>query len=231
MDGPSVFGAMLDRDAGGFRLGPADTRVPAGRRYLPGHDDRSRRPGARAPAGCIVRDVLLIGPVAPRGRALAHPPPLAHRLRRRPRPAAHDALRQRLGRDATWTASRCSTTAARASTWEYTGDGYHQAVAARRGPGPRADADHRPAARLRGRARRARTTMRDGDIAFVALSWSEHGGPDDATTRPTSASCGTADYWHEWLSRGEFPDHPWRTLPAAQRADAQGPDLRADRAR
>ena len=22
----------------------------------------------------------------------------------------------------------------------------------------------------------------------------------------------TADYWHEWLSRGEFPDHPWRSL-------------------
>ncbi|MEA2360601.1 MAG: alpha,alpha-trehalase [Solirubrobacteraceae bacterium] len=21
----------------------------------------------------------------------------------------------------------------------------------------------------------------------------------------------TADYWHEWLSHGEFPDHPWRT--------------------
>src|SRR5260370_24148135 len=35
MDGPSVFAAMLDRDAGSFRLGPADVRVPAQRRYLP----------------------------------------------------------------------------------------------------------------------------------------------------------------------------------------------------
>ena len=36
MDSPSVFGAMLDRDAGGFRLGPAEVTVPADRRYLPG---------------------------------------------------------------------------------------------------------------------------------------------------------------------------------------------------
>src|SRR4029077_3158172 len=71
-----------------------------------------------------------------------------------------------------------------------------------------------------GRAR-ARSTLRDGDTAFVALSWSEHAPPrtyDEAYHRLVF----TADFWHEWLSRGEFPDHPWKAYLARSALTLKG---------
>src|ERR1700730_13728504 len=60
MDSPSIFGAILDRGAGGFRLGPAGVTVPASRRYLPG--TMILETSWESEAGwAIVRDVLLIG--------------------------------------------------------------------------------------------------------------------------------------------------------------------------
>ena len=201
---------MLDRDAGGFRLAPARRRrCPTGRRYLPGTIDPRDDVGHAHGLGHRARRAAH-RPVAPRRRALAHAPPLADRLRRRPRPAAHAALRQRPGRDAHGVRARCSTTAAARRA----GSTPAPATTRRRHGAPRqrrrADAHDRPAPRLRGPRARARTTMRDGDTAFVALSWSDHGAPetyDEAYQRLVL----TADYWHEWLAHGEFPDHPWRT--------------------
>ena len=60
-DSPSVFGAMLDRDAGHFTLGPDGVAVPASRRYLPGTMVLETSWGTGS-GWIIVRDVLLIGP-------------------------------------------------------------------------------------------------------------------------------------------------------------------------
>src|SRR4051794_41270385 len=61
MDSPSVFGAVLGRHSGRFRLGPSDVSVPTARRYLPGTMVLETSWGT--PTGwIIVRDVLLIGP-------------------------------------------------------------------------------------------------------------------------------------------------------------------------
>jgi GH15 family glucan-1,4-alpha-glucosidase len=59
-DSPSVFGAILDRGAGRFRLGPTEVQVPAGRRYLPGTLVLETTWQTRT-GWLIVRDSLCIG--------------------------------------------------------------------------------------------------------------------------------------------------------------------------
>ena len=183
--------------------------MPAGQRYLPGTMVLETTWGTRT-GWVIVRDVLLIGP-------WHHDDERSHTHRRSPtdNDADHVLLRtMRCVNGRVEMHMECEPRVdygRKGVEWEYAGPGYGKAVGTRRG---RATCELTLSTDLRigfegGRAR-ARTTLRDGDTAFVALSWSDHGGPetyDDAYHRLVF----TADYWHEWLSHGEFPDHPWRT--------------------
>ena len=60
-DSPSVFGALLDRSAGRFRLGPNGVSVPAARRYLPGSLILETTWQTQT-GWLIVRDALVMGP-------------------------------------------------------------------------------------------------------------------------------------------------------------------------
>jgi alpha,alpha-trehalase len=207
-DGPSVFGAMLDRDAGSFKLAPVDTSVPAGQRYLPGTMVLETTWGTRT-GWIIVRDVLLIGPWHhDQDRSTTH----------RRSPTDNDAdhvllrtLRCVNGRVEMHMECEPRVDYGRKSVqWEYADGGYGKAVARAEDEDLQLTLTTDLRIGFEGGRARARTTLRDGDTAFLALSWSEHGGPetyDDAYHRLVY----TADYWHEWLSHGEFPDHPWRT--------------------
>jgi GH15 family glucan-1,4-alpha-glucosidase len=95
--------------------------------------------------------------------------------------------------------------------WSYMGPTYHHAKATAADVPLELVLDTDMRVGFEGSRVNARTTLREGDTAFVALSWSEHGGPHDmadARERMTR----TSTYWREWLSRGHFPDHPWRSL-------------------
>src|SRR5947209_18340819 len=60
-DSPSVFGALLDREAGLFRFGPFGVNVPSGRVYEPGTNTIVTTWQTRS-GWVLVRDALTMGP-------------------------------------------------------------------------------------------------------------------------------------------------------------------------
>ena len=73
-DSPSVFGTLLDRQAGAFRFGPFGINVPSARVYEPGTNILLTT--WKTPTGWVlVRDALTLGTPPRRGQDhAAHPP-------------------------------------------------------------------------------------------------------------------------------------------------------------
>src|SRR6266536_3664527 len=175
-DSPSVFGAILDRSAGIFRIGPPDLQAPESRRYFPGTvvletTWRTRtgwmtvRDGTVRCLSGTVELELFCAPVFDYGRV--------------------------------------------PGSWQYVEGDYGHARA-RAGQGD-LELTLRTDMRLGFEAwgAIARQTLREGQTAFAALSWSpERAAPatiDEAVARLRK----TADFWRQWLGQGRFPDHRW----------------------
>ncbi len=226
MDSPSIFGAMLDRDAGMFSLAPADARVPAGTALHPGHEharddlgheDRLADRPRRAPRR----------PLAPRPRALAHAPPLADGLRRRARPAAHAALRQRDGQRPHGVRPDLRLRA-RAGEMGVRGRGLRGVPRDVRRSRSHAEPAERPAARHRGldRARAHDDARRRRRLRRAELERAQ--GPGVLRGRLQAARA-HGRLLARMARPGRVPRPSLARLPAAQRADAEGSRLRADR--
>jgi alpha,alpha-trehalase len=211
MDSPSVFGAILDRDAGGFRFGPADVTVPAARRYLPGTMVLETSWGT--PHGwVIVRDVLLIGPWHHESERAA-----SHRRAPTDYDADHVLLRMvRCVNGEMQLVLDCEPVFDYGRTpgqWEYRGSGYREVDCRAEG----SDIGNDVALTLtsdmnigfEGPRAIARSLIKEGETRFCALSWGgrEPKSSDEAYKRLVW----TAHHWQHWLARGRFPDHPWRT--------------------
>ena len=208
-DSPSVFTAMLDRSAGGFRIGPYDEAVPAARRYLPG-SLMVETTWQTDTGWLVVTDALSMGPwhnVEERSKT--------HRRSPTDLDAEHCLIRT----------VRCVSGAVDVSMscepqfdygrvearWEYDGPGYGEVVARADGVDValRLTTDLRPG--IEGRGLTARTRMVEGDAHFVALSWSPLPPPrtiEEAEMRMAR----TSEYWRQWITLGDFPDHPWRSF-------------------
>jgi len=208
VDAPSVFGALLDRDAGSFRLGPARRAVPNARRYLPGTMVLETSWGT--PTGwIIVRDVLLIGPWHHEGSERSQ----THRRAPTDYDAEHVLLRT----------VRCVNGEVQVSldcaphfdyglvpaSWEYGDRGYHQGIAT----GPPGTPSLTLTSDLRlgfeGDRAVAHTLLKAGDTRFCALSWGSV-APPSTYEEAYDRQVWTAHHWQHWLARGTFPDHPWR---------------------
>jgi GH15 family glucan-1,4-alpha-glucosidase len=206
MDGPGVFSAILDRHAGRFRVGPVDRTVPAGRRYLPGTMILETTWGT--PTGWLeVRDLLVIGPWRDDDRS--------RRYVRAPRDRAAEHVLLRIFRcldgfvDLEIDCQPEFEYGRSEGSWRHFGEGYGDAVCEADGiePSLRLRTDLRLG--FEGSRARAETSMRAGQHAFCALGWTDNAPPesyDEADARLAE----TRAYWHEWINRGRFPDHPWQ---------------------
>jgi GH15 family glucan-1,4-alpha-glucosidase len=209
MDSPSVFGSVLDRDAGGFRLGPADVRVPAARRYLPGTMVLETSWGT--PTGwIIVRDVMLIGP-------WHHSKDRSYSQRRAPTDYDADHVLLRMVRCVNGEVQLqldCEPVfdyGRRVGRWAFTEDGYMQGECTCPDTEVKLTLSSDMNIGFEGPRAIARTLMKEGETRFAALSWITSDPPrdqDEAYRRLVW----TAHHWQHWLARGHFPDHPWRAM-------------------
>ena len=206
-DSASVFGRILGRGAGAFRVAPDDVLVPAEMRYLPGTMIIETSWGT--PTGwIIVRDVLAIGP-------WHHEEDRSRTYRRTPNDyeAEHMLIRTiRCVSGEVQTVMDCEPVFAYGSKhvrWEYNGDGYHSATATADGEDVTVTLTSDLKIGFEGGQASARTLLKQGDTRFVCLSW---GGAKPPTTYEEAYQklVWTAHHWQHWLARGRFPDHPWR---------------------
>ncbi len=204
-DAPSVFGTLLDRGAGAFRLGPFGINVPLARAYEPGTNVLSTT--WQTPTGwLVVRDALVMGPRRGEDTITPHTRPPAdddaEHLLVRTSVCIEGSVEVELVCEPVFDYGR--TTA----EWSLAGDDLHTADASGAGQTIRLRTDMAVGIEA-GRAR-ARHTLREGERLFCSLSWAEGlTSPADAT-EATERLDATARYWRSWVGRARIPDHRWR---------------------
>jgi GH15 family glucan-1,4-alpha-glucosidase len=204
-DAPSVFGSLLDRQAGYFRLGPFGINHPTARVYEPGTNVLSTT--WKTPGGwLLVRDALTMGPREGEDRITPHT-----------RPPADDDANHLLVRTV-----RCLEGTVEIELicepafdygqspgeWTLVDGDRHTADASGAGQTIRLRTDL--ALGLEGNRARARHTLTAGDECYCALSWAEGLAAPANVAEANSELDATARFWRDWLGRARMPDHRFR---------------------
>jgi alpha,alpha-trehalase len=203
-DAPSVFGALLDRDAGSMRIGPPGVRAPLARRYLPGTlilETTWTTDGG----WLIVLDALTITEWASSGRE----------ERRMSRPETQHEADKTLVRFARCIDGEVEVEldcrpnfeyGAQAASWEPAPDGELKARGGAQSVNLATDIE--PS--IDGERVTGNLTLREGQSCFAAICWDEEGGAPRSAPESRERLEATSDFWRAWLRDGSFPDHPWR---------------------
>jgi alpha,alpha-trehalase len=204
-DAPSVFGSLLDREAGFFRLGPFGIDHPSARAYEPGTNVLLTT--WKTPTGWIVvRDALTMGPRDHEDTITPHTRPPAdddgdHMLVRTIE-CLDGQVEIELVCEPAFDYGRVP------AEWTLVGRDRHTVDATGSGQTIRLCSDL--ALGIEGSRVRGRHTLRAGDRAYCALSWAEElaapGSVDEAEARIAA----TIRFWRSWLGRARIPDHRFR---------------------
>jgi GH15 family glucan-1,4-alpha-glucosidase len=203
-DAPSVFGTLLDRQAGTFRLGPFGINVPSARVYEPGTNILLTT--WKTPTGwVIVRDALTLGPRHGVDRVTPHTrPPTdedADHLLVRMAMCLEGQVEMELTCEPVFDYGRVP------ASWSVLDDG-HRADACGAEETIRLQTDM--AVGIEGDRVRARHVIRQGEQIFCALSWAEELATPESVDEATAHLAATASFWRGWLGRARIPDHRWR---------------------
>ena len=204
-DSPSVFGSLLDRQAGFFRFGPFGISHPTARAYEPGTN--VVRTTWRTPSGwVVVRDALTLGPRDHEDTVTPHT-----------RPPADDDGDHMLVRTVECLDGRVEIELVcepafdygrEPASWSMLDGPEHAADASGAGVTFRLVSDF--PIDIEGETVRARRVLEAGDRAYCALSWAEELAAPESHDEATARIEATTRFWRRWLSSARIPDHRLR---------------------
>ena len=205
---PSIFGTILDRAAGSFRLAPVESAVPAHRQYLPGTMVLSTTWQTRS-GWLEVSDFLAIGPwfrTGERSPSQKRTPgdfDARHVLVRTAK-CLHGSVDVILTCEPSFNYGRVD------AEWEYAGPSYDR-VTTSNDEFNRLTLSGDMRFGIEGRTIRARHRLVEGESCFVVMSWADTPLPSTQDEINLYKS-ETSRFWRGWIDGGRFPDHPWREL-------------------
>ncbi len=205
-DAPSVFGALLDRQAGDFRFAPFGVNVPSARSYEPGTNILLTT--WKTPTGwAIVRDALVLGPRRGEDRVTPHTRPPTDE------DAEHLLVRVAMCLDGEveieLTCAPVFDYGRVPARWSVSEDGRAARASGGEGDveiGLRTDM----AVGVEGDRVRARHVLSQGEQIFCALSWEEGLRAPESLDDANERLAATARFWRGWMGRARIPDHRFR---------------------